>query len=192
MGQPWDFHLSTLIAPSRCFCALLVIPTVPPDTHARSNQKDPDVRTLIWGGLMFGMLEVVTLTCASALFPDIDNCHVFIVSLYLFDSVPRQAESSVLRRLSMSGNLVISTWHSSGNSFALWPAHEQSEHKTTVPSVERPELRCSSCSGCSDCLDGSSPLVLRWLRILRFLDTLQSIITLMKIHYYKLKIIIYT
>jgi len=41
-------------------------------------------------------------------------------------------------------------WHSSGNSFALRPAHEQSEqseHKTTVPSAERPELRCSSCSG---------------------------------------------
>ena len=55
------------------------------------------------------VLEVVTLTCASALFPDIDSCHVFIVSLYLFDSVPRQAESSVLRHLSMSGNLMIST-----------------------------------------------------------------------------------
>ena len=55
------------------------------------------------------VLEVVTLMRASALFPDIDSCHVFIVSLYLFDSVPRQAESSVLRRLSVSGNLVIST-----------------------------------------------------------------------------------
>ena len=41
-----------------------------------------------------GLLEVVTLMRASALFPDIDSCHVFIVSLYLFDSVPRQAESS--------------------------------------------------------------------------------------------------
>ena len=57
------------------------------------------------------MLEVVTLTRASALFPDIDSCHVFIVSLYLFDSVPRQAESSVLQRLSVSSNLVISTGH---------------------------------------------------------------------------------
>ena len=55
------------------------------------------------------MLEVVTLMRASALFPDIDSCHVFIVSLYLFDSVPRQAESSVLQRLSVSSNLVIST-----------------------------------------------------------------------------------
>ena len=81
---------------------------------------------------MFGMLEVVTLTCASALFPDIDNCHVFIVSLYLFDSVPRQAESSVLRRLSVSGNLVISTliWWMGPQTFSVHLNHLQPNFQT--------------------------------------------------------------
>ena len=82
-------------------------PPCSPATHPKLSRESLGTP---WGVVgMISVLEVVTLTRASTLFPDIDSCHVFIVSLYLFDSVPRQAESSVLRCLSVSGNLVIST-----------------------------------------------------------------------------------